>query len=386
MENWGLSEALRERRQSGLYRQRLEVASAQGAEVVVEGQRLTAFCSNDYLGLASHPTVTAAFAQGLREYGAGAGASHLVCGHMTPHQQLEQALAEFTGRERALLFSSGYLANLGVLTALLGKGDEVSQDRLNHASLLDGGLLSGARFRRYRHVDIGALRKLLGKSIAGRRLVVTDGVFSMDGDMAPLPELAALCRRKGASLMVDDAHGVGVLGETGGGTLEHYALSQEDVPILMGTLGKAFGVMGAFVAGSEELIESLIQSARSYIYTTALPPAAAQATLAALDLVKSGRDLRAALQRNIAQLRQGCTQMGLAIQASDTAIQALVLGESATALQWSAALRQRGLLVPAIRPPTVPAGTARLRIALSAAHTETQIDQLLNALAEVKAL
>lgn len=386
MKNWGLSDSLNERQHSGLYRRRLEVASPQGPEVLVDGQWLTAFCSNDYLGLASHPAVTAAFAQGLREYGAGAGASHLVSGHMTPHQQLEQALAEFTGRERALLFSSGYMANLGVLTALLGKGDEVFQDRLNHASLLDGGLLSGARFRRFRHADVGSLQKLLKKPVKGRRLVVTDGVFSMDGDIAPLPELIETCRREGACLMVDDAHGIGVLGERGGGTLEHYGATQDDVPILMGTLGKAFGVMGAFVAGSEELIESLIQSARSYIYTTALPPAAAQATLAALEVVKSGQDLRDALQRNISQLRSGCTQMGLELEASETSIQALLVGESTTALQWSEALRKRGLLVPAIRPPTVPKGTARLRIALSAAHSEKQINQLLNALAEVKAL
>ena len=386
MKNWGLSESLRKRRQSGLYRQRRQVASPQGPKVVVDGQPLTAFCSNDYLGLAAHPSVTAAFAQGLCEYGAGAGASHLVCGHMTPHQQLEQALAEFTGRDRALLFSSGYLANLGVITALLGKGDDVLQDRLNHASLLDGGLLSGARMRRYRHADINSLGELLGKPGRGRRLVVTDGVFSMDGDMAPLPELVELCRREGACLMVDDAHGMGVLGELGGGTLQHFSASQDDVPIVMGTLGKAFGVMGAFVAGSQELIESLIQSARSYIYTTALPPAAAQATLAALQLVKSGQDLRAALGRNIARFRHGCTQMGLELLPSETAIQALVLGQSATALHWSEALRERGLLVAAIRPPTVPVGTARLRIALSAAHTQTQIDQLLHALLAVRKL
>lgn len=386
IESWGLAESLQQRRDSDLYRQTFEVGSSQGPELLVEGQTLLAFCSNDYLGLASHPVVVDAFANGLREYGAGAAASHLVSGHMVPHQQLEQALARFTGRDRALLFSSGYLANLGVITALLGKGDAVFQDRLNHASLLDGGLLSGARFRRYRHGDCDSLQRLLVGPGQGRRLVITDGVFSMDGDIAPLPELAELCRQENACLMVDDAHGIGVLGERGGGTVQHFNLSQQEVPIVMGTLGKSFGVMGAFVTGSEELIETLIQSARSYIYTTALPPAAATATLAALELIINGQGLRQQLQVNIQRFRSGAQQLGLKLLESSTAIQAVVLGDSATALSWSHALRSRGILVPAIRPPTVPDGGARLRITLSAAHDETQVDRLLRSLGQIQAV
>ncbi|MEE4661031.1 MAG: 8-amino-7-oxononanoate synthase [Halieaceae bacterium] len=380
MEHWGLEAGLQARREQDLYRQRLTVQGPQGPELRVDGETLLAFCSNDYLGLAADPRVIEAFADGARRFGAGAGASHLVSGHQSPHEALEQALADFTGRDRALLFSSGFMANLGVIDALTGAGDRVLQDRLNHASLLDGARLSGARFRRYAHNDSAALARLLEKPAAGRSLVVTDGVFSMDGDIAHVPELAATCREHNAVLMVDDAHGLGVLGNTGAGSLEHYGMSQTDVPILMGTLGKALGVMGAFVAGPAALIDTLIQSARSYIYTTALPPAAACALQCALGLVREDAALRDALGRNIQQFREGALALGLPLLDSATAIQPIVLGDAATALSWSGNLRAQGLLVPAIRPPTVPNGSARLRVALSAAHSSEQVARLLEAL------
>ncbi|MEM0953887.1 MAG: 8-amino-7-oxononanoate synthase [Pseudomonadota bacterium] len=384
MKHWGLEAALQTRREQDLYRQRLTVNSPQGAVLQLDGQQVLAFCSNDYLGLANHPAVIDAFTEGARRYGAGAGASHLVSGHQSPHQDLEVALAAFTGRESALLFSSGFMANLGTIDALTGDGDRVFQDRLNHASLLDGARLSGARYRRYQHNAPDALGKLLKKPSEGRTLVVTDGVFSMDGDIAPLPELAALCREHNALLMVDDAHGLGVLGENGGGCLEHFGLSTADVPLLMGTLGKSLGVMGAFVAGPAAIIDTLIQSARSYIYTTALPPAAACAVTTSLTLAGAGSELREKLHSNIRQFREGAVARNLTLLDSQTAIQPLVLGSAERALSWSEALRAKGILVPAIRPPTVPEGSSRLRIALSAAHSAAQIEQLLDALAQVQ--
>ena len=385
MEHWGLEAGLQARREQGLYRQRLTIDGPQGPVLDVNGQPLLAFCSNDYLGLANHPVVVNAFADALRSYGAGAGASHLVSGHQSPHEALETALAAYTGRERALLFSSGFMANLGTIDALMGPGDRILQDRLNHASLLDGARLSGARFRRYQHNDPVSLAALLNKPSQGRTLVVTDGVFSMDGDIAPLPELASLCKAHDALLMVDDAHGLGVLGDNGGGCLEHFGLDASDVPILMGTLGKSLGVMGAFVAGPAAIIETLIQAARSYIYTTALPPAAACAVTASLQLAGPSSELRKKLQTNIGLFREGAAARELSLLASQTAIQPLVLGSADRALQWSEALRARGILVPAIRPPTVPEGSARLRIALSAAHSAVQIERLLEALADVRA-
>lgn len=275
-----LASRLAARRAEHLYRRRPLLQSPQGPEVTVDGERLLAFSSNDYLGLANHPEVIAALQQGAATWGVGGGASHLVIGHSTPHHRLEEALADFTGRPRALLFSTGYMANLAAVTALVGQGDTVLEDRLNHASLLDAGLLSGARFSRYLHNDASSLAKRLEKA-SGNTLVVTDGVFSMDGDLADLPALCAEAKRHGAWVMVDDAHGFGPLGATGGGIVEHFGLGMDDVPVLVGTLGKAFGTAGAFVAGSEELIETLIQFARPYIYTTSQPPAVACATLKA---------------------------------------------------------------------------------------------------------
>ncbi|GLO50423.1 8-amino-7-oxononanoate synthase [compost metagenome] len=376
-----LAARLAERRAADLYRQRPLLESPQGPEVVVDGQRLLAFCSNDYLGLANHPEVIAAWQAGAERWGVGGGASHLVIGHSTPHHQVEEALAELTGRPRALLFSTGYMANLGAITALVGQGDTVLQDRLNHASLLDGGLLSGARFNRYLHNDPASLASRLDKAV-GNTLVVTDGVFSMDGDLADLPALADVARARGAWLMVDDAHGLGTLGTQGGGIVEHFGLGVEDVPVLIGTLGKACGTAGAFVAGSEELIEALVQFARPYIYTTSQPPALACATLKSLELLRREAWRREHLAALIRQFREGAQQIGLELMDSPTPIQPIVIGDSAQALRLSRMLRERGLLVTAIRPPTVPAGSARLRVTLSAAHSEAQVQLLLNALAE----
>lgn len=371
-----LEETLARRQADGLYRRRVTLESPQGAEVVVAGRKRVNFCSNDYLGLAAHPEVVRAWQRGAERYGVGSGASHLVCGHMMPHQALEEELAEFTGRPRALLFSSGYQANLGVVTALAGRGDWVLEDRLNHSSLLDGARLAGARLKRFPHGDSAALENLPHRA----RLIATDGVFSMDGDLAPLPQLAQRCRAQ-CWLYVDDAHGFGVLGEKGAGILEHFRLGRSDVPILMATLGKALGVCGAFVAGGDALIETLIQQARTYIYTTALPPAAAEAVRASLRLVRKEKWRREHLEALIARFRAGADALGFSLSPSQTPIQPLILGSSRRALEVSRKLRERGFWVAAIRPPTVPAGTARLRITLTSAHTETQVDGLLDALA-----
>ncbi|MGF6394875.1 8-amino-7-oxononanoate synthase [Pseudomonas plecoglossicida] len=376
-----LAARLAERRAADLYRQRPLLETPQGPQVVVDGQPLLAFCSNDYLGLANHPEVIGAWQAGAERWGVGGGASHLVIGHSTPHHAVEEALAELTGRPRALLFSTGYMANLGAITALVGQGDTVLQDRLNHASLLDGGLLSGARFSRYLHNDAASLDNRLDKA-TGNTLVVTDGVFSMDGDLADLPALAKVARARGAWLMVDDAHGLGTLGAQGGGIVEHFGLGIDDVPVLIGTLGKACGTSGAFVAGSEELIEALVQFARPYIYTTSQPPALACATLKSLELLRRETWRREHLEALIRQFRQGAEQIGLQLLDSPTPIQPILIGDSAQALRLSRMLRERGLLVTAIRPPTVPAGSARLRVTLNAAHSEAQVQLLLNALAE----
>ncbi len=375
-----LSAGLALRRKKDLYRQRLILQSAQGPVARVDGREYLNFCSNDYLGLAAHPRVIEAFQQAAASYGVGSGASHLVCGHSAPHHELEEALAEFTGRPRALLFSSGYMANMGILTALLRRGDHVFEDRLNHASLLDGGLHSGARFQRFGHGDVTALeRKLNG--VGGIKLVVVDGVFSMDGDTAPLADLVAACSRHDACLMVDDAHGFGVIGERGAGSTEAAGLDADAVPVLMATLGKALGTAGAFVAGSELLIESLVQQARTYIYTTALPPAVAAASLESLRLVREESWRRGHLASLIARFRRGAAQLDLPLMASTSAIQPLLVGNADSAMLMSEKLRQAGLLIGAIRPPTVPAGTSRLRITLSAAHSEAQVDRLLEQLA-----
>jgi len=359
---------------------------AQPTRVRVDGRECINFCSNDYLGLATHPDIAQAMRAAVERYGVGSGAAHLVTGHCPEHHALEEELAAFVERPRALLFSTGYMANLGIAAALLNRGDAVFEDRLNHASLLDAGLASGAHFSRYAHNDVAALRNKLSKAAAQRKLVMTDGVFSMDGDCAPLAELAQTCVAHHAHLMVDDAHGFGVLGAHGQGLVHASGLSISHVPIYMATLGKAAGVAGAFVAASEAVIETLIQKARTYIYTTAMPPAVAAATRAALRLIQRDDWRREQLQVLVARFRRGAMQLGLQLLDSATAIQPIVLGEAASALQASEALLQRGLLVTAIRPPTVPVGTARLRVTLSAAHSEVQVDELLHALADVQSL
>ncbi len=379
--SFDLSARLASRRADNLYRQRPLLQSPQGPEVVVDGKPLLAFCNNDYLGLANHPEVIAAWQAGADKWGVGGGSSHLVIGHSSPHHALEEALAELTGRPRALLFSNGYMANLGAVTALVGQGDTVLEDRLNHASLLDAGLLSGARFSRYLHNDAQSLSSRLEKAV-GDTLVVTDGVFSMDGDIADLPTLAQTAKAKGAWLMVDDAHGFGPLGANGGGIVEHFGLGINEVPVLIGTLGKAFGTSGAFVAGSDELIETMIQFARPYIYTTSQPPALACATLKSLELLRTEHWRREHLTQLIAQFRAGAEQIGLTLMDSFTPIQPILIGDAGQAMRLSEMLREHGLLVTAIRPPTVPAGSARLRVTLSAAHSSAQVQLLLNALAQ----
>jgi 8-amino-7-oxononanoate synthase len=375
----GLSEDLEDRKQQNLYRTRGVISTPQGIYVEIDGKQVTNFCSNDYLGLANHPDIVKSFKNAADNYGVGSGSAHLICGHSAAHHALEEELAEFTGRDRVLLFSTGYMANVGVISALLSRGDQVFEDKLNHASLLDGGLLSGARFKRYLHNDVEDLDQKI-KPMSSRSLIVTDGVFSMDGDIAPLPELAALAAKKNAWLMVDDAHGFGVLGKSGGGVVQHYGLSQLEVPIVMGTLGKSFGTFGAFIAGSEQLIETLIQQARTYIFTTAFPAAIAEASRTSLKIVRSENWRREKLTHLVNYFRTNAIQLGLQLSATASAIQPILIGDSQRAVEISHQLLERGFLVSAIRPPTVPKGKARLRITFSANHDEQQLDQLLDAL------
>ena len=340
------------------------------------------FCSNDYLGLSAHPEVVQAFADAVMKYGVGSGASHLVTGHSSAHQVLEEAVAAFTGREKALVFSTGYMANMGVIGALADQKAAIVADKLNHASLIDGCRLSGADVSRYRHADSDHATEQLaaiGPEVKSR-LLVTDGVFSMDGDLAPLPELALAARRANAWLVVDDAHAFGVVGATGRGSCEHFGLTSDDVPVLVGTLGKAFGTFGAFVAGDADLIDYLVQKARSYIYTTALPPAVAAATFAALEVAQRDSWRR---ERVLAHARRVHGVLGLP-GTSVSPIVPIILRDEARALAASRELEARGFLVSAIRPPTVPAGTARLRVTLSATHEESQVDALIAAIAEVR--
>ncbi|MBQ0720963.1 MAG: 8-amino-7-oxononanoate synthase [Gammaproteobacteria bacterium] len=369
------------RHRQNRYRRRKTLQSPQGVEVLVNGKRCLGFSSNDYLGLANHPALIKSFQQAANQYGVGSGASHLVSGHGAEHQALEEELAAFTGRPRALLFSTGYMANVGVIRALMGQGDLVVQDRLNHASLLDGGFLCRAQFERYPHADLAAAQSLLANNSAERRLLVTDGVFSMDGDLADLPALAATADQNNAWLMVDDAHGFGVLGKTGRGIAEHFAMDIDSLPILVGTLGKGFGTFGAFVAGSEALIESLIQFARTYIYTTALPPAVAAATRTALTLIDSESWRREKLQTLIAHFQQGAAERGVAVMASPTPIQPVLIGDDQQVIKIGELLLEAGFWTGAIRPPTVPVGSARLRITLTAEHETEHVDALLDALA-----
>jgi 8-amino-7-oxononanoate synthase len=374
-----LREELDARAAEGLLRKRRIIAGKQQPALLADGEDMLSFCSNDYLGLASHPALIAAVQQAAQEVGVGGGASHLITGHHRLHHELEEALAHFVGMPRALFFSTGYMANLGVISALAGRGDAIFADRLNHASLNDAAVLSRADLHRYPHNDIAVLEKQLVQSMARRKLVVADAVFSMDGDIAPVPQLLELCERYDAWLMLDDAHGFGVLGAHGKGTLEHFGVHGPRI-IYMATLGKAAGVSGAFVAGEPELVEYLIQRARTYIYTTAMPPVLAAALLAALPIIEKETSRREQLQTLIATLRGNLKPKQWRLDESITPIQPLIIGSNEDALRVSEHLRERGILVPAIRPPTVPQGTARLRITLSAAHTVEDVMRLVNAL------
>jgi len=375
-----LQSFLQERQQSDLYRTRQIHSGPQTPTLLINGRTYLAFCSNDYLGLANHPRLKTALQESVEKYGVGSGASHLITGHTQAHHALEKELATYTGRESAILFSTGYMANLGTITALIGRQDALFLDKLNHASLVDAALLSRAHIHRYPHNDMQTLEHLLAQSKARHKLIVTDGVFSMDGDIANLPQLVELAKTYRAWIMVDDAHGLGVIGKTGRGSLEKYGLGTDEIPILMGTLGKAFGVFGAFVAGDKILIESLIQLARSYIYTTALPPALAETIRTSLIIAEEDSWRRQHLQELISYFRALATQQRIPLIESFTPIQPIILGDSKKALAISAALYKKGIIVTAIRPPTVPQGTARLRITLSALHEKNQVDQLLEAL------
>ena len=381
-----LSKELAAIESAGLTRRRRMLESSCGRLVTVDGKKLLNFASNDYLGLASNPEISQALAVGAKQWGAGSGASHLVSGHLAPHEALEKEIAAFTGFPRALTFSTGYLANLAVTPTLAGRGDAVFADKLNHASLIDAmqqAKANGAEVQRYPHNDMAALEKMLAASTAAHKIIVSDTVFSMDGDLAPLPLLYALAEQYDAWLVLDDAHGFGVLGEQGKGSLAHFNLPSARRILLMGTLGKAAGVGGAFVAGSEIAIEYLLQKGRSYIFTTAQPPAIACALSKSLQLIKNGAVLRANLNARIGQLRDGLADSTLKLLPSITAIQPLIVGANEATVTLSKALWERGLWVPAIRPPTVPKGTARLRISLSAAHTAEDIETLSTALKEL---
>ena len=387
MKRPSLEPALEEIERQHLRRRRATVEAypelGSHTEVIVDGRRLVDFSSNDYLGLAGHPALAAAMAECATRCGAGSGASHLISGHGREHAALEEELAAFIGRPHALLFSTGYMANLGVVTALAGRGESVLLDRLSHASLIDAGLLSGARFRRYPHCDAVAARRLLTEGTPQTTVLATDGVFSMDGDIAPLAELSQAAQAHDAWLVVDDAHGIGVLGATGRGALELAGLGCEEVPVLVGTLGKAFGSFGAFVAGSADLIELLIQRARSYIYTTALPQPVAAATRAALRIAREESWRRERVSSLTARFRAGARQAGVPLADSMTPIQPIPLGSAEAALAAQHALREAGFWAVAIRSPTVPAGAERLRITLTAGHRDSQVDRLIEALGRV---
>lgn len=373
-----LTEQLRVREKAGLKRYRQTLESPQTTRVTIADCEYLAFCSNDYLGLANHSELIQSVCEGAHQYGVGAGASHLINGHSLAHHELEDVLANFTGFPKSLLFSTGYMANLGVVTALVGRGDAIFADKLNHASLNDAALLSRAKLIRFPHLDLAVLEQRLASSNAKRKLVVSDAVFSMDGDVAPIQQLQALCEKYQAMLLLDDAHGFGVLGKQGRGCLftsDGIDLHSPNM-IYMATLGKAAGVFGAFVAAHAEVIETLIQTARSYIYTTATPPLLSHALLTSLKLVAQDEWRREKLVQNIAQLKQGLQSLHWTLLPSMTPIQPLLIGESGEAVRISHALREQGILVSAIRPPTVPQGTARLRITLSATHQPEDIERL----------
>jgi glycine C-acetyltransferase len=380
-----IAEELRNLQEEGLYRQMRLVSGSQGGRVVLDGREVLLLCSNNYLGLANHPALQRASIQAIERYGASSGASRLVSGNMELHQELEARIAAFKGTERALLFNSGYAANTGILPALVGKGDLLFSDRLNHASIVDGALLSRARLIRYPHNDLVALRRLLQETkTTGRRLIVTDGVFSMDGDLAQLAELVALKREFGALLMVDDAHGSGVLGATGRGSAEQCGVMAA-IDVHMGTFGKALGSFGAYAAASAELIDYLINRARSFIFSTALPPAVLAASIAAIDLVEApeGQALRERLAQNASLFRGALQTAGFDTMGSETQIVPILVGTAESTMEFSRLLLEEGLFVQGIRPPTVPAGSCRLRCTLMASHTDADLAQAVAAITAV---
>ena len=374
-----LQQELDQRKADGLLRQRRLLDSPQAEHIVTNDKKYLSFCSNDYLGLANHPKLIAAMQAAVAASGVGSGASNLITGHHRYHDALEKQLAEFVQMPAALLFSTGYMANIGVLGALVGRGDAIFADKLNHACLNDGGYYSLAEFKRFAHNDVGALEKLLKASKAKTKIIAADAVFSMDGDMAPIREYLQLCEQYDAYLYMDDAHGFGVLGEHGSGTLSHFGLKSPRI-VMMATLGKAAGVAGAFVAGEQVVIDYLIQTAKSYVYSTPAPPALSATLAEAVKLIENGDDLRANLRQLMATLKQNLKLKNWQLMPSDTAIQPLLVGSNHAALGLSEYLQNKGILVPAIRPPTVPVNTARLRISLSAAHTETDVLKLAQAI------
>ncbi|MET0231700.1 MAG: 8-amino-7-oxononanoate synthase [Rhodanobacteraceae bacterium] len=380
-----LAERHAERVRASLVRRLRTVEAVDGAQITIGGRRLLNFASNDYLGLAQHPALHEALAAAAAKWGVGATAAHLLGGHREDHARLEEALARWTGRERALLFSDGWMANLGVVAALASEGDVCVQDKLNHASLIDAARFAGCALKRYPHADVDGAQRQLASRPDIAALVASDGVFSMDGDVAPLRGLARVASSEHATLMIDDAHGLGVLGDEGAGSVAEAGLSADEVPILMATLGKALGVAGAFVAGSAALVDALVQSSRTWIYTTAMPPALAAAALAAIDIARFERWRRDRLSRLIAHFRAGAIALGFELLDSRTPIQPIVVGTSERALAVAAKLEACGFYVPAIRPPTVPDGKARLRITLTALHSENDVERLLAALAKAVA-
>ena len=374
---------LSELAQADQLRARRIIDGPQDASMLVDGKRVMSYGSNDYLGLANHPKVVAAAMRALKRYGLGAAASHMVSGHMRAHHELEEKLGDYIGLPKALLFSSGYMANMGILTALAGRGDTIFADKLNHACLNDGALLSRANFKRYPHCNLIKLEAMLAESKgAGRKLIVTDAVFSMDGDIAPLPELLKLAETYDALLVIDDAHGFGVLGYRGKGSLEHFNLKSERI-VYMATLGKAAGGYGAFVAGYEDIVEWILQSARTYIFTTATPPAIAAAMQASLEVMQEDRERLKHLRMLIDFFGDSLKLQFAKLPYSQTAIQPIMIGDNATAMAFTDALRERHMFVPAIRPPTVPPGTARLRVSITASHTADDLFDLITALTDL---
>lgn len=373
------------RKAAHLYRSRKVLESPQSVEPIINSKKVLSFCSNDYLGLANHPEVIESFKNAADQYGVGSGSAHLVSGHTKEHHALEEELANFMGAERALLFSTGYMANLGVVSALCDRHSEIYEDKLNHASLLDAALLSRAKRIRFPHIDMDNLeQRLIDSKTENNKFIITDGVFSMDGDLAPLDTLVKLAKENNATLMIDDAHGIGVLGDKGKGLIEHFGFESDQVPILVGTLGKAFGTAGAFVAGSEVLIETLIQQSRSYIFTTAMPAAVAAATRKSLQLLENENWRREKLKSLISQFRKGAGELGFELIDSITPIQPIIVGSSKKTLALSDKLLEKNILIGAIRPPTVPEGTARLRVTFSATHTEEHVEKLLSVLGDIK--